>query len=281
MHVHIGPEIIPRKYTTDKLIRDEKGKIGGFVLKNHFYPTQPFINEISNSKGLKFFGGVVLNNSVGGLNSEAILASRLITDKPFTVWFPTINAKNFLSQNKYEIPPEWVNNKQFVGRRADSIIPVTTTKNNKLTKEAIGVLKQVKQSGAILATGHLSWRESVLLTNNAIELGVKNIIITHPIYQTINMPVTVQKYLAKKGCFIEQSYSMYSIDNIPISRIAKQIKEIGYKSVILSSDVGQRLSPPPSRALYDFAIFLKREGISEEALFYMLVTNPKKLLKIN
>lgn len=281
IHVHIGPEIIPRKYTVEKLLKEEAGKIGGFVLKNHFYATSPFIAEVKNNKNLKIFGSVALNNSVGGLNSEAIYGASIISEKPIMVWLPTINAENFLSQCKYEIAPEWVQKKNFQARYSKNIKAVKVTKNDKATKELVGVLKMIKKCMAILATGHIGWKESEIIIKEALKIGIKNILITHPIYQRIKMPLDTQKRLANLGCFIEQSYSMYAIDKIPLASIAAQIKGVGTKSVILSSDVGQTYSPPPSDALLQFSTLLAKEGFSDDEFYEMLVKNPKKLLNIN
>ncbi len=278
IHMHVGPEPIPRKYTAQELVNVEKGKIAGIVLKNHFYSTSPFIQEVRDVKDIKLFGGIVLNNAVGGLNPEAIYASSLLTDRPLMVWFPTINAENFLRQSKYEIAPEWVNNKNFQARKAKEVKPVMVTENRTLTKETINVLKVIKKCDSVLATGHIGWEESVLLINKALELGITKIVITHPIYQRINMSAEVQKTLARKGCFIEIPYSMYAIDKIPIAKIVKQIKEIGARYIILSSDVGQPFSPSPSQALELFAELLKRNGISNADLIQMMVENPKKLI---
>ncbi len=281
IHLHIGPEIIPRRYVAENLAVEETGRLGGAVLKNHFYPTQPFVNEVKNKKRLTLFGAVVLNNTVGGMNPEAVYTSTLLSTKPIMVWFPTINAENFLRQSAFEIAPEWVKDNRFVGRKSKDVKAVVILKNDKLTKVCIDVLKIIKRCNAILATGHISWQESKIVVNRAIKEGIKKIVITHPIYQYINMPIAVQKKLARKGCFIEQSYSMYSIDKIPISKIAQQIREVGSESVILSSDVGQKFSPPPSQALLDFASLLLKEGISKNELYRMLVINPKRLLMVD
>ena len=280
IHYHIGPEIIPRKYTVADFIKAESGKIGGAVLKNHFYATSVFINRIKQNKKLKLFGSIVLNNAVGGLNAKAIYAASIISDQPIMVWFPTINAENFLRQSAFEIAPEWVKQKGFVAKKSKDVKPVITTKNGKLTKQALEVLRMIKKCNAVLATGHISWKESNLLAQKARKMGIQ-VIITHPIYQRIGMPIKIQKELARKGCFIEQSYSMYSIDKIPIQKIAEQIKSVGYRNVILSSDVGQKFSPPPSQALYQFSTLLQKERIDIKNLYQMLVINPKKLMKID
>ncbi len=281
IHVHIGPEIIPRKYTAQLFLDIEEEKLGGAVLKNHFYPTQPFINEIKIKSRAMLFGGIVLNNYVGGLNDQAVYASSIISKQPIVVWFPTISAENFLNESKFEIPKEWINKKNFSAKKSNEIEPVRVTTNGKLTPNAIKVLSMIEQYNAVLATGHIAWEESVILINKALEMGIKKIVVTHPIYQRIDMPLKIQKKLAKQGCFIEHSYSMYSIDKIPINKIASQIKAVGFQSVILSSDVGQPFSPSPSKALYQFALLLNQEGISEDELFTMLVANPKNLLSMD
>lgn len=281
IHFHIGPEIIPRKYTVQNFVDEESGKIAGAVLKNHFYPTQPFIKEMQNKKGMKLFGGVTLNNSVGGMNPEIIYTSSLLADKPIMVWFPTINAENFLRKSEFEIAPEWVKQKEIIATKAKDVKPIIVTRNGKVTKEAIEVLRMIKKCNAVLATGHIAWKESVLLVDKAGKMGIKKIVITHPIYQKIDMPISTQKALAKRGCFIEQSYSMYAIDKIPIAKIAKQIKDIGSKSIILSSDVGQTFSPPPSSALLRFFELLENEGITQNELVMMAVKNPRRLLGID
>ena len=122
LHYHIGPEIIPRKFdNVISLIRNQNNKIKGIALKNHFYQTVPFIKEIKIKSNLILIGSVALNNSIGGLNSQAIYAASIISKDPIIVWFPTINAKNFLEKTKYEIAPEWVNKKGFKARLSKDV----------------------------------------------------------------------------------------------------------------------------------------------------------------
>lgn len=281
LHVHIGPEIIPRKYTVKKLINQEKGKIAGVALKNHFYPTMPLIKNL-DTKGLKIISSVTLNNFLGGLNPEALYATSLISEDPFIVWFPTINAAAFLKKSNYEIPWEWVQKNNFKARPKSLLKKIEIlNKKGKLTESTLKVLKAIKKYNCILATGHLSWQESEKLVNKAFKIGVKKVIVTHPIYQPINMPIKIQKSLAQQGAFIEQCYSMYSIDKIPIKKIAKQIKQIGSKYCFLSSDVGQEFSPNPSQALKKFAELLLNNGVTIKELKTMLVKNPRKIIRLS
>lgn len=279
LHVHVGPEVLPRKYTVRKIIKEQTGKIRGMALKNHFYPTIPLIKSEDESD-LILIGSVTLNNYVGGLNPDAIYASAKLSSKPIIVWFPTINAENFLKKSKYEIPPEWVG-KGFKSRLSTEVKGIKIIDGNgKLTEETKTVLKAIKDNNCILATGHVSWEEAKVLVIEACKIGIRKIIVTHPVYQLIDMPIKVQKELAEyDGVYIEQNYAMYSIDKIPIEKIAEQIKAIGAEKCIITSDMGQIISPSPSEALEKFTELLKQQGITEEELRLMGEKNPRKLIE--
>jgi hypothetical protein len=124
----------------------------------------------------------------------------------------------------------------------------------------------------------VSWQEAVSVVNKAVKLGLTKCIVTHPIYERINFPIEEQIKLAKLGAKMEHCFSMYSIDKIPVRRIAHQIKAVGAENCIVSSDVGQTFSPTPSEALALFADLLVSEGITENELRIMMVANPRVLL---
>lgn len=284
LHVHIGPEIIPRKFDLEKIINYEKNKIYGLGIKNHFFPTiaAKKVDLIKNNPLI--IHSVTLNNYLGGFNPEAIKASAELSDNRIIVWFPTLNAKRFLLNQKHEIPSEWINQKK--GRKIalcpSGIIKGLTVFNQndrQISTEVLEVLQAVKKYDAILATGHISWQESSELVKMAKQkFKIKRVIITHPIYQRINMPLNIQKKLAIMGAFIEHSYSMNTIDKILISKIAKQIKYVGSENCILTSDVGQKFNPSPSEALNIFANLLFKNGITQNEIEKMLIHNPKKLV---
>jgi hypothetical protein len=282
LHVHVGPEIIPRKFNFFELLENERGQLGGVAAKNHFFPV-----VIGGGVKIKYpiaINSITLNHYVGGFNSYAIKSLAEISSSPIIVWFPTIHAKNILENQKFEIPVEWVSpklRKKFEPRLTDGIKGLTVfNKNEQLSNKVKKVLTQIKKSGAILATGHISWRESQVLIRFATEeIGLKKIIITHPMYQKIDMPIEVQRELVEMGALVEHCFSMHSIDNISIKKIAEQIKSISPENCILSSDVGQSFSPRPSEALNKFIKLLEREGIKEGEIILMLINNPRKLLQ--
>lgn len=281
LHVHVGPEVIPRKFNVPDLLKNQKRKIRGIGIKNHFFPSVYAPKEVRAGEPF-IINSIVLNWYMGGFNPKAVQSVAEISNKPIIVWFPTLHTEGFLASQTYEIPKEWLDESvrdSIILRKTRDITPlrVTDVKGN-IRPEVLSVLETIKEYDAILATGHLSWQESRVLVKAAKELyGIERIIVTHPIYQKINMPIMVQKELANMGAYIEQCYSMYTIDNIEMKNIAKQIQEVGAENCIMSSDVGQSFSLDPDRALADFAERLEKEGVLKQDIKIMLVDNPAKL----
>ena len=161
LHVHIGPEIIPRRFTLAALLAYERGKLKGIGVKNHFFPTANMDSE--DATGSPFaIRSVVLNRYVGGLNPDAVRAVADLSARPIIVWFPTIHAGSFLNEAEFEVPSEWLP-KGSVNktRRASDIKGISVfDERGDVSLEACGVLEEIKRSRAILATGHLSWEGS-------------------------------------------------------------------------------------------------------------------------
>ena len=235
-----------------------------FGVKSHAFPLPG--ND-------RIIGSVVLNNHVGGLNADAVAACAAASSRPIVVWFPTISAENHLNKSEYEIRPEWG---ARISRRSEDVAGIRVEKDGALTESACCVLRTILDCGAILATGHLSWQESRVVVREAVGRGIKKIVITHPIYQLIDMPIDVQKELARYA-YIEHTYSMVSIDRLPVEKIAEQMNAVGPNRCIMTSDVGQPFSPSPAEALRRFADLLKQQGIADADISTMLVKNPRRL----
>lgn len=281
LHVHVGPEVIPRAYTADTLVAAEKGKLRGAAVKNHFFPVMP--QAQSADDGFFTIPSVTLNRFVGGFNADAVRAIAEFSRTRALVWFPTVHAANFLRESEFEIPPEWIDptrKENIRTRRSGEVEGLSVfDEGGRLRQDVREVLAVIKEYECILATGHIAWQESVALVCAARrEFGIERIIVTHPIYKRIAMPLEVQKDLAREGAFIEECYSMRSIDKIPVADIAAQVSAIDAEQCIMSSDVGQTFSPPPSDALAFFAGLLAKEGITDADLEKMLVRNPARLV---
>ncbi len=213
MHIHSAPSLFPRQ--VDHLEAAEGARKMGMkavVLKcHHGYSCDRmyFVRKIVS--GIEVYGGVVLNNAVGGINPFAVEAA--INYGAKIVWFPTLSAKNHLDQMG---APEFGSSmKQKIKTKMnEKPITILDEKGN-LIPEVHDIIDLIAEHDIILATGHLKVPESRLLLGAANERGVKRLYVNHPEY-IINASIEEQKELADMGAFILSNILPFS--NIPCGR---------------------------------------------------------------
>ena len=290
LHVHCGPECIPRKLDAFSLANALKEYgMQTAVMKSHFQPTSDWAYLAQKYALVKLYGSITLNHSVGGVNPYAIKAALgpKINGKALLkiVWMPTIHAKAHLESFKakgcmYDIPPEWTGGKVLESaERIDQIKPITLS-DPSVRKNLGKVLNLIVDNDLILATGHLSAQEVMQLVDEAKSSGVRKIIATHPIYQTTRMTIEQAKELAGKGVHLEQTYALHLIDKIPIDQMADFIRDVGPSHCIITSDLGQVGTPLPPEGLITFMKELIDRGISIAEIQTMVKHNPQSLLGV-
>ena len=276
LHVHSSPSIFERKQTDWELAKDAKiAKMGGFVLKSHESSTVErafLLNEKEPST--KVFGGIVLNQHVGGLNPYAVETALKMGGK--VVWFPTLSAAQHQQYFKEK------NTKLFNGNPLLSEATVSIEKDGILAEEVNVIFQLIKEYDAVLATGHLSLKEQHTIVSSAKKAGVEKIIIQHADMGISKIPLADQQYFASQGCSIEQSYLSCSSDfnDLNIEEMVKTIEVIGHESCLLVTDYGQPHHEPPIHGLSHFVEELILEGIREKQIIRMLHDNPKMLLGV-
>lgn len=267
LHVHCGPEAIPRKYDFLELSRLIKGSnMSGAVVKSHFHSTAPWAYMAAAHGYSNLFGSLTLNHYVGGINPNAILASLGLEyqGKPClkVVWMPTLHARGHYKMQlkhgqEYDIPSEWTGNVPAKGRQKLSKIQPISIFEKETNKKFQQVLDVIAQYNLILATGHLTREEVLYLVPQAVKKGVKKIIITHPVYEATGLSTEDLLELVKyQGVYVEQSYGLVLIDNIPIPQIAQQIKDIGPEHTILTGDLGQKQIIDPPEGMQEYLSYL-------------------------
>jgi predicted metal-dependent phosphotriesterase family hydrolase len=153
---------------------------------------------------------------------------------------------------------------------------VSVSRAGKLLPEVEAVLALMAQKNLVLATGHSSPEEVLMLIRAAKAAGVKQIIVTHPMNQQVGMSVAQMKEAARLGAFLEFARVPPDSADMPIT--ADAIRQIGAASCILSSDLGQEGNPLHTDGLLRFFQGLKDLGISEADIARMSKANPATLL---
>src|SRR3984957_9982792 len=94
LQVDVAPDVIARRIDDLDLAKEFLAAgLKGFVLKSHYFPTAERAAVVTKAvPGIKAYGAIVLNHSVGGLNPVAVeLAGRSGCK---IVWMPTVDAAN-------------------------------------------------------------------------------------------------------------------------------------------------------------------------------------------
>ena len=273
MHIHTEPDTTKRNYNDFGLV-DAANKIhaASIVIKCHHgstveraYLANLYNKEKYQTSNLKIFGGIVLNKEVGGLNPNAVEYALKLGGK--IVWLPTIDAQN-----------------EYIKRGKVGGISILDN-NGEIKKELIEIFNIIKNYNAVLATGHISYEETLKVVEAASKQGVKKIVITHPEYWIVNESIEQQKYLVDKyNVLLEKVYIQplkdgHWVDNMETD--LKAIEQIGYDHIMVASDSGYYKNDPWEIMLDKYVNYLLEHGISKEEVKYMTRVNQAKLLDLS
>jgi hypothetical protein len=265
IHVHFAPDPrVERRSDAIEVAQAAKAQgMRGLVLKSHEYPTTSLAYTVAQVvPGLELYGGLALNEEVGGLNPAAVEASARMGAK--VVWFPTFSARAW---REPEGQPGGITVLDGEGR---------------LLPQVEQVLEVVRAYGMVLATGHLGVAETYALVGRAREMGITRVVITHASSMTPRTGLTLedQKRLAQMGAFIEHCVHamMPTTLRIPPQEIARQIHAVGEEHCILSTDFGQAFHPIAPEGLRMGIAWLLQAGLTVEAVEQLVKYNPARLL---
>jgi hypothetical protein len=265
VHVHNLPDDRPRSIDAVDVAALARARgMRALVLKNHYESTAGIAYLVRKLvPGIEVFGGVDLNRTVGGINPAAVEHMVKVTGGfGKVVWMPTFDAENQVRTSKEERP--------FVSvSRAGALLPEV--------RQVIGL---VAKHDLVLATGHSSAAEGLMLLEEARRQGVRRMVVTHAMNTPISMTVAQMQQAAGLGARIEfVGGSMRDAGAAArVDRFAEAIRAIGPANCILSSDLGQAGNPLPPDGFGDFLVALRGKGISDAEIALMTKANPARLL---
>ena len=265
IHAHCDPDSTARSIDAIDLAKlaHQRG-MRGMVLKNHYEPTASLAYIVRKVvPGIELFGGIDLNRSVGGINPAAVEhMTHVKGGYGRVVWMPTFDAENQVRYSKENRP----------------FVPVS--RNGELLPEVREVIAVIAKHHLVLATGHSSPAEGLLLIREGRRQGVEHMVVTHAMLAPVRMSISEMREAASLGAYIEFVYNGLVGPNkmFELPEYAVAIRQVGPASVILSSDLGQPGNPLHPDGLEAFFAGLKRSSFTDSELDRMTKTNPARLL---
>ena len=276
LHVHCSPDVVPRSQDAFDLAQAASDAgMAGIGLKDHTTSTVGRCHTLNRTypNGPRFFSSIALNPPIGGLNPSAVESA--LTSGVDIVYFPTYSAAYHIERLGENVTP--------VPHPSGGVVRLS------IIDERGGLLPDVKTivgliatHDAVLATGHVSPRESLALLQAAAAEGVSRTVVTHASQSVPDMSVEDQQKAVRLGALIEHSFLAVTEccpGTIRLEFVAAQIRAVGHENVVLSSDFGQPVNGPPIEAFGRHAERLRNLGFDDAELKVMLCDNPRRLVE--
>lgn len=265
IHAHTAPDSVPRSIDAIDLARLAQSRgMRAIVFKNHYEPTADVAYLVHKVvPGIQVFGGIDLNLSVGGMNPAAVEKMALTTGGlGRLVWMATYDTRAQVHASKQ--------NRPFVA----------VSRNGELLPETKAVIAMIAKYKLVMATGHNSPEDDLLLIRESRREGITHMVVTHAMLSPIHMSTGQMKEAAAEGAYLEFVYNGLVGPNkeFTFSDYAKAIRAVGVEHCILSSDMGQPGNPLHPDGLELFFDGMRKQGFTQAEIDQMSKVNPARLL---
>jgi hypothetical protein len=267
IHVHADPDNVPRSLDGPEAARFAKDKgMRAIVLKSHFDPTAGLAWLARKATpGIEVFGGIDLNLPVGGMNPHAVEHMVRVNGRwGRVVWMSTFDAENQL-------------------RSKPGVPYVRVSQDGALLPETKAVIAAIAKHNLVLASGHVSAQEALLMFEEARRLGVRSMVATHGMTAPTSLTIDQARQAAKLGAFIEFTGGSLAgaTAQARLDRAASDIRSLGVAHAIISSDLGQAGNALPAEGFAAFMDALRKRGFTDREIDQMAKDNPARLLGLN
>jgi len=242
-HAHGGSDPFNRLLLEDEIAFDySKENMRAVVFKTWFTPSasriqlvQKYLDqwaEQHETRPVEIFGGITLNQSVGGINPNAV--KRCLGFPGFKyVWMPMVDSYH----HRRIVFDDWTGKGLRLLDDSGTVLPALTD-----------VLKIAADNDLVVATGHFPYDpDHKAMLEEAKRVGVKRMEIIHPAHIHCKTSMAQMKEAASEG--VKLMLSGLGTTTFPLHETGpvyavKMIKEVGADNIVYGSDYGQIHNPP-------------------------------------
>ena len=264
IHTHPGPDERGNRTIDayDYALLAKEHRMRGFVIKNHGGHTAALAHIVRRAvPGVEVFGMIALNGGVGGINPEQVRMFAAFGGG----WGRIVS-----------LPTEDI--RQFPVSAGGLLLPEVI--------EVLEVIANTRTSNGgrlVLATGHVTLEESLLVVREGLRLGIpgNHILITHPMNYGASLE-QMREYVSL-GAFVEFTANRVLLDDsgTVLDTYAELIRGVGPEHVILSSELGRPDYPLlEPKGLAEFVHRLRPFGFTDRELSMMIRDNPTRWLDL-
>ena len=278
LHAHIFPQLFvdePGRVLDHEWTKSARDcGMRGFAMKSHLWPTMAQARILNSVyPGVTAFGSIVLNSNIGGLSPFA--AESAVSLGAHIIWMPTYSSAHDIKSGGYNTRIAATYKQKIPGEGI-----VAFREGEKILPEIDAILEIARDADVIVATGHFSPEESVILARRAKKIGVKKFVFTHALTPFIDASDAQMLEVADLGYIIEFAWApvMPLAHGLAPSRTFEAIRKIGPERCILSSDAQMDWNPKPPEMMRMFIASMMRLGLDAEEIVPMVQRNPARLV---
>jgi hypothetical protein len=300
LHAHQDPDSNGPSYTQqarssdalDLYPRVKAAGMRGFVIKMHLDQSAGlayFMRKLHPD--MEIFGGMGSNLTTGTkVNPWAIThMTEMKGGWGRIVWMPSWDSE-FSSHKAARKAPAFVAVAQCGAQPFWANYPKPCPNGELLpeVKEAIAVIAKAKtrdtNGDLVLATGHNSPPEVELMVKEAVRAGVKHIIVTHPLLDSVDMtPAEIKETIAMGPEIYAEFTAIFGNPGARpevVKLYVEGIRAAGVEHAFISTDTGQIGTNYVPDVLALAAKTLRANGFTERELDLLFKINPAKILGI-
>ena len=262
LHMHASPSLLPRHGNDAQTVAAERSL--GFttvVLKSHEGSTV----ERAAIAGDGVYGGIVLNSAIGGANPDAVEVAARLGGR--MVWMPTVSSR---THKAGATSPELSVHRGF------ELGPVDVVDDGVLRPEWHDVLDVIAAHDLVLASGHLSADETVVLFRVAKQRGVRRLMVNHPMMAFLHWSGEAAEVLESLDARLELGILP---DLLGDDDHASLLLTATYPTSLLvfGGDLGHAHHAPPAQAMGPWLRRLESK-VGETAARAIMTTQTEELL---
>jgi len=262
----------------DELLQDyTRAKMRAIVIKTWYTPSASrnalLMKQLKawaateNLEPVTLIGGITLNNSVGGLNPNAV--ERCLKFPGFKyIWLPMVDSYH--------------HRKLVYDDQTGAGLHILDS-SGKVLPELKEIFRIAADHDLIVASGHYPYAETAVAFEEALKIGVKRLEVVHPAHIHSKTTIAQMKEYAKEGvklmlsglgtlCFpLHETGPIYA---------AQMIEEVGADHFVYGSDFGQIHNPTHIIGTRWMIQMLLAYGVTKDDLVKIFKTNPAKHLDL-
>lgn len=291
IHCHPNPDFCPRLLDDDDLVAIAKAVgMRAVMIKSHFSATheRAYLAEKAVGGGIRVFGLICLNPSVGGFRPESVRIA--LKQGARAVWMPSMWTEHHSSYVRSQGSGMGY---QTIGMQftepGEGLTPLDA--NGAVKDEVKQILDQIAAADVMLASGHFTLPEVHAVMSEAKARGVTRSVIHTANYHVMNFPdADMRQMVSDYGAVLEMGFS--SLPNgvwdpvdptkaMSAADTCRVIRMVGAENVVLTSDCGQLSTAMPIEAMRLWISHMKTYGMSQAEIDQMTKIVPARLLGLD